>query len=248
MHVFRIAFLFGFACLVGATTVVAESPRVGGKDVSGTWRWDFEYQGDTIKNLLTLKQDDKGRLQGTLEADDTELKILDGVVKDGVITFGIEFDLEGMDVRGEYEGKVTAGKLDGNTNFSTGQGEQAFAWKAVRSLEPNSIVGTWIVETETPEGTVSSEMKLVEKNGKLTAINKSPSVEPYESDSVKIKDGKLIVMSTTDYQGAELALTMRASFVGNKMTGIIEYDIDGNTGEMTCEGIREKSTVPKSAK
>ncbi|HUP81923.1 MAG TPA: hypothetical protein VM260_25450, partial [Pirellula sp.] len=52
-----------------ATLGFAEDKKLA-VDPSGTWRWDFEFNGDAIKNVLKLNSATDGKVTGTLSARD----------------------------------------------------------------------------------------------------------------------------------------------------------------------------------
>ncbi len=75
----------------GATLCSADDKKPA-VDPSGSWRWDFEINGETIKNVLKLDTAPDGKVSGTLSARDMKMQVTEGQIADGKLTFLVKAD------------------------------------------------------------------------------------------------------------------------------------------------------------
>ena len=81
------------ACCILASLVQADDKKAM-VDPSGTWRWNFEINGDSIENVLKLDIDKDGKLTGTLEARGIKMNVQQGKVSGNEVSFQVEVELE----------------------------------------------------------------------------------------------------------------------------------------------------------
>jgi hypothetical protein len=128
-----------FLWTIVAMAVDAQEKRV---DPSGTWRWDLDMNGETIKNVLKLEADKEGKLSGTLEASDRKLNVEKGQVDKDEVTFSITLELN-QTIEVQFRGKQKGDSIQGKFTAKTPDDDREFKWEATRSVEIADVLGTW---------------------------------------------------------------------------------------------------------
>ena len=81
-----------FVAALGLVVVLAPDARADDKkaDVTGTWKWTVERNGNTIETTLKLKQDGE-KLTGTISGrqGSNDIEIEDGKVKGDAVSFKV---------------------------------------------------------------------------------------------------------------------------------------------------------------
>lgn len=224
-------------CTASITTVVAQEKKAA-VDPSGTWRWVFDGNGNSIDSALSLDSDKEGNVTGTLTANDRAIKVLDGKIKGDALAFRITFEMESREITGMFQGKIDGDKVKGDVAFKTDDGEQEMPWEATRSVEASDLVGVWDMKVDTPNGETKSVLTVVDKDGKLSGMAKSENGDETEVLEMKIEKNELHYKMELDYEGAQLNLVIKGRPYGSKIKGKMEYSVDGNTGELDFSGTR----------
>src|SRR3954470_16650888 len=104
--------LFGVAGIVAVGLVAwLPAPTAGADekkaDVTGTWKWSVERNGNTIETTLKLKQDGE-KLTGTISGrQGNETAIEDGKVKGDDVSFQVTRTFNDNKFVMKYEGKLS---------------------------------------------------------------------------------------------------------------------------------------------
>lgn len=102
------------ALLVGVGTMARAEDKA---NATGTWKWSRKSQdGQEVEITATLKQEGE-KLTGKIANPMGELEISDGKVKDGALSFKIDFN--GNEVK--FTGKVMGDEIKGKVTFGEGQ-------------------------------------------------------------------------------------------------------------------------------
>ncbi len=211
-----------------------------GKPVDGRWIWTLDIEGNTIHSELSLNT--KGeKLTGTYKDENVSAEITDGGFDDLNVWFDMEVELNGAEIAIEFSGEYDADSINGTIEATINDGEEhgEFQWAAKRETRPQDVTGQWQIEFDAPDGVTYRPVLLVkEKSGKLSGSMKSADGE-LEIESIKLKDHALTFAYTIDYQGADLDLKYTCMPRGHKISGDIEFSVDGNEGEMEFTGKRQ---------
>jgi hypothetical protein len=116
----------GFAFMMGIV-----SPVLAG-DVTGTWKWTVERNGNTFENTLKLKQEGEkvtGKITGR-QGNETEIE--DGKIKDDTVSFTVTREFNGNKVVMKYQGKLSGDTIKGDTKVERDGQEQTREWEAKR--------------------------------------------------------------------------------------------------------------------
>lgn len=202
-------------------------------DPSGTWRWDFEYNGDTIKNVLKLNTTSDGKVTGTLSARDRSMEVTEGQIADGKLSFLINADAFKL----VFKGKVDGDKVEGEASAKSDNGSREFPWTAKRSVESSDVVGAWKLKITLPsDQTLQPLLTVALKDQKLTAIYLSDDGKTIEAKQLEIKDNQLQFEIDTDYDNAKLHVAFKGRPYGSKIMGKLKYTVNDDSGELDYTG------------
>jgi hypothetical protein len=87
-------------------------------DATGTWKWTFTRgDGQAVDVTMKLKQEGE-KLTGTVTGPGgTEPEIKEGKVKDGVVTFKVDYERDGNTFTVKYSAKLDGDALNGKIEF-----------------------------------------------------------------------------------------------------------------------------------
>jgi hypothetical protein len=104
------------AAAPGASNAIAP---VTAADATGTWKFSFTRgNGQVVENTLKLKQDGEKLTGTTTGPNGNELEIKDGKVKDGNVSFKLEFNRDGQMFTVKYTAKLEGDSLKGKIEFA----------------------------------------------------------------------------------------------------------------------------------
>jgi hypothetical protein len=101
-------------------------------DVTGTWKWSVERNGQTFETTLKLKQDGEkltGKITGR-QGNETDIE--EGKVKDNAVSFQVTREFNGNKIVMKYQGKLSGDTIKGDTKFERDGQEQTREWEAKR--------------------------------------------------------------------------------------------------------------------
>jgi hypothetical protein len=102
-------------------------------DVTGTWKWSVERNGQTFETTLKLKQDG-AKLTGTISGrNNQETEIQEGAVKDGEVSFQVTREFNGNKIVQKYHGKAGAESIKGKVEFERNGETMSRDWEAKRA-------------------------------------------------------------------------------------------------------------------
>jgi len=223
--------------LLASSAVAAEKTTV---DPSGTWRWEHDEGGETIKDVLKLNFDGK-KVSGTYQGRRGPYEITDGKVEKDALTFGFSVDYEGQTIEISFTGKIKADTVDGTVSMKSDEGARDYPWTAERVLKAADTVGTWKLAIELPDGnllTPQLKLSLSDDKKELKGEYTSDSSE-MEVSEIQVKNNKLFFKISGDFGGSTLTANYKVQPRGDKLGGEIEYDFNGQTGELEVTGKRE---------
>jgi hypothetical protein len=225
-----------FLWTIVAMAVDAQEKRV---DPSGTWRWDLDMNGETIKNVLKLEADKEGKLSGTLEASDRKLNVEKGQVDKDEVTFSITLELN-QTIEVQFRGKQKGDSIQGKFTAKTPDDDREFKWEATRSVEIADVLGTWQLSIETPDGQMLKPVLTLEKQNTGLKGSYANAGQQLEAKGLKLKDNHLYFEIDADYQGSPLHVEFKGRPYGAKLQGTLEYSVNGDSGEIDFTGMRKK--------
>lgn len=210
-------------------------------DATGTWKWERTRNDQTFTTVLALKADGS-KLTGSYESRrGGSVKIENGKIDGDKISFQVTREFNGNEFVIKYHGKVSAGRIVGEIEFPTRDGDtRTREWEAERVVGPADVVGTWMLHVETDEGQVYEPTLTISKDGsKLAAVYTSRDRETTVKE-ITVKDGKLhFAIKGENDNGDGYSIVFNGTPTGNTIKGKVDYDFNDNTGTLDFTGRRK---------
>jgi len=212
-------------------------------DPSGTWRWEHDAGGETIKDVLKLNFDG-AKVTGTYKGRRNPIEIKNGKMEGDKLScdFGVEFD--GRKIVVKFKGKIKGDEVDGTVAIESDNDSREFPWKAKRSVEVSDVVGTWKMQIKTSNGnslTPKLTLSQEDKKKKLKGIYESTNADvKLDVKEIQVKDNQLSFIITGEFDGNTLTAKYTVQPRGDKLSGKIGFKFNDRTGELKVKGKREK--------
>src|SRR3954453_16369689 len=117
---------------LGLVAVLGIGASARAADVTGTWKWTVERDGNSYETTLKLKQDGE-KLTGTMSGrQGTETAIEDGKVTGDTITFKVTREFGDNKVVQMYQGKLSGDTIKGERKSNRDGQDQTREWEAKR--------------------------------------------------------------------------------------------------------------------
>lgn len=101
-------------------------------DVTGTWKWTTERNGQTMETTLKLKQEGE-KLTGTMSGrQGTETAIEEAKIDGDKVTFKVTREYNGNKMVIQFEGKIDGDTIKGERKTERDGQTQAREWEAKR--------------------------------------------------------------------------------------------------------------------
>lgn len=207
-----------------------------GVNPSGTWRWQRERNGQTMKSSLDVSLKEGGKVEGVLHAFNQELKSKEGTIEGDKLILKFEAERDGDTYKLELTGTVKGNEITGTIKFSGGDQSREFPWNPKRDAAVADLTGKWDLRIETSGGDIfTPKLEIVKKDGKLegtyTWQDKKIPVKELNVDGDKL--GFTVV---AELDGQELTAKYQGQARGAKMTGKIDYKLGEDTGTVDFTG------------
>ena len=228
-----------FFCMLASLGQAEEkAEKTVAADPSGTWRWNFEINGDSIENVLKLDIDKDGKLIGTLEARDLKMKVQEGKVTGNEVSFQVEVKLE-QTVTVKFQGRIEGDSIDGKLTAKGDGDSREFPWEPKRSVLASDVVGAWQLTIVTPAGEKLEPILTITKKGEDLLATYANNDKTVDAQELTLKDNQLAFEVESEYNGAPLHVEFKGRTQGARMKGSLEYSVDGNMGELEFTGMRK---------
>jgi hypothetical protein len=214
-------------------------------DPSGSWRWEREFNGNSMNFLLKLNWEDS-KLTGDYTSFDSTSPIKEAKLEGNKLSFAVTREFNGNYFDVAFAGELDGDTIKGNTTMDIGGETREFEWLAKRSVEPADVVGSWKLLLDTPNGPFEPELKITEEGGKLKGTYSSVFGE-IEAKDLTLKDNKLSWNISGKNDDFEWAASYEGEPRGDKISGTNDFDVNGNVGTMDFTGKREKKTDAATA-
>lgn len=228
---------------------IAQDPNKPATNPSGTWRWEYEFEGQQYKDQVRLQikpgnnSAKEREVEGKYESTSgRKLEIQNGKVVGSTVSFEMSINYKGMDVQLHFEGNIKNDTLTGNVKATSNEGSRDLPWTATRSVQNDDVLGTWKLRIDA-NGQILEPTLLVSKEGEgLKARYTSPGNVLLELDAMKVKIDKneLCFSIETDFQGTKIKADFMGRPYGDTLRGTIDYVLGDDVGEVDFTGTREK--------
>ena len=167
LHRLRIAMAVLSMPLIAATTLAETTAEVATDvDPSGTWRWESDNNGATVKHELRIDKNDKGEVSAVYDGMLDDLKSVSGSIDGDKLTLDFEVETTRRNFDAQYEVTIDGDKAEGTLTLSSDEGKMDLPWSAKRSVELSDVVGKWNLLVETDEGPEEATLTVQEQDGK----------------------------------------------------------------------------------
>lgn len=217
-------------------------------DPSGAWRWDREFNGQTMDFELKLRWDGE-KLTGDYTSFDETTKIEDAKLDKDRVTFTVPREMNGNEFNVDFDGKLTGDRLEGTIGVDFGGNAREFDWVAERSVTIDDVLGEWLITIDTPRGEMESTIEFTKQGEELRA-KLSNDFGSYEAENAQVKDNQATFELSGGQGDRTFDFVYKLKPRGNKLTGVTEFDFGGREGEWTFEGKRvpaEEEAAPSEA-
>jgi hypothetical protein len=230
--------LIGLFSGVAAAQETAAEAKAAAVDPSGTWSWEYSFNDDEPAEFsLKLNWDGK-QLTGKYTAFENTTDIEEAKFEDGNLSFISKREFNGNKFTVHFDGKAEPNDIIGKVALDFGEGPREFDWHAKRIIDADSVLGTWKLKLETPNGVIEPQLTITQDGDKLKGHYVSPFGER-EAKDVAFKDGELSWrIESGEDDDFDFEIVYRGKPQGDKITGSNEYDFGGNTGTMDFTGER----------
>lgn len=212
------------------------------EDVVGQWVFELDApDGVTYRPELNVSMK-KGKLAGKIAAADSEMELEAITLKKNVLSFEYTVPYEGSDLHLTYNCLPRGNKMRGEVQFSVDGNDGSIDIKAERkTLDKRllAVVGSWKCSTVGPDGVERNPVfTAMVENGKLVGHLKSDEID-LKIDELTLDGDYVSFPFTNSHDGNTVDLVWKCKADGGKLTGIIEFDIDGNSGSIDVSGTKQ---------
>lgn len=246
MRLFSTVVALAFAC-VCSFGIAQEKKKI--VDVSGTWRYEYELEGQTRKDSLLLNANKEGVVTGTyVGVSEKAVELKSGKVVGDEVTLDLELTYQGIQVKVKYKGKVKGDDIVGNVIAETPEGELPFEWVAKRSVEASDAVGEWQLEIDAGDRVVEPKI-VVTMDGKILKgkyVDSSSNVS-VDLENLRVEKNNLKFTVNVKMDVGSIKADFSGRPYGSKISGTVEYSLNGDSGQVEFKGNR-KAPAKEEAK
>lgn len=222
-------------------------------DISGTWRYEYELQGQSRKDSLQLVSTKDGSVTGVYQGvPEKPIDISTGKVDGDNVELDLAFDYQGVNVKVKFTGKVKGDDIVGRAVAKHPEGELAMDWVAKRGVEPADVVGEWELEINAGDQVLEPKIvfKLDGKDLKGRYVDSNSNVEA-DLEKVRVEKNNVKFTINVKMDVGNIKADFSGRPYGNKISGTIEYTLNGDPGQIEYTGVRKtpkKSDAKPSSK
>lgn len=190
------AYLLIAALLVGTVSSsvaeeTAKKKKPGKHNPSGTWVWESEVDGAYIESQLKLALRGK-KLTGEYSDQNVSLELENAAFDGETVTFTLEFDVDGTEVKADFSGVASGDKLKGLTKLNINGAELEMPVDAERRTGRRDVVGKWNFKVETSEGELFEPTVVLKlEKGRLVGTHEGDVAGSHDLQDVVLKDNQL---------------------------------------------------------
>ena len=226
-------------CLL-AVPANAQDKTTKAVDPSGTWRWEYDFGGETMKDSLRLNLSGDKKLTGHYKGrEDKLVEIKDAKIEGDALSFLLTLDFQGTPIKLEFAGKVKGDDIEGNVKVSTGEGAQEFPWAPKRSVLMEDVVGEWQMKIETGDRTLEPVVKITKDGDKYSGKYTSGQEFSAELTGLKVENNQLVFNVAGEVNGTKIKADYKGRPYGDKIQGSIAYVLGDNSGDIEFTGTRK---------
>ena len=222
--------LLSLAALFSISSIA--SAQSGPSDPSGTWRWKYDLNGTTREDALSLFIED-GKVTGVFQGvSGKPINVKDAKLKDDQLSCTVEYTHEQQSVSLAFSGKIKKDDLDGTVAVSTDGGTEEYPWTPKRSVRLDDVIGQWNIVIDADGNKLEPSIVITKSGDKLLGKYTVAEGTVVDATNLRIRENYLEFHMETTIQGRVIKADYSGRPYGNLIKGKIQYDLDGNEGEI----------------
>jgi hypothetical protein len=229
--------LLAMASIVSIGSVA--SAQSGPSDPSGTWRWKYDLNGATREDALELFAED-GKVTGVFHGvSGKPINIKDAKLKEDQLSCNVEYTHEQQSVSLAFSGKTKKDDIEGTVVVSTDGGTKEYPWTPKRSVRLDDVVGEWNIVIDADGNKLEPSIVITKSGDKLLGKYTVAEGTVVDATNLRIRENYLEFHMETTVQGRTIKADYSGRPYGNVIQGKIQYDLDGNEGEIEFSAKRK---------
>jgi hypothetical protein len=229
--------LLSLAALFSISSIA--SAQSGPSDPSGTWRWKYDLNGTTREDALSLFVED-GKVTGVFQGvSGKPINVKDAKLKDDQLSCTVEYTHEQQSVSLAFSGKIKKDDLDGTVAVSTDGGSEEYPWTPKRSVRLDDVIGQWNIVIDADGNKLEPSIVITKSGDKLLGKYTVAEGTVVDATDLRIRENYLEFHMETTIQGRTIKADYSGRPYGNLIKGKIQYDLDGNEGEIEFSAKRQ---------
>lgn len=231
--------LLSLAALFSISSIA--SAQSGPSDPSGTWRWKYDLNGTTREDALSLFVED-GKVTGVFQGvSGKPINVKDAKLKDDQLSCTVEYTHEQQSVSLAFTGKIKKDDLEGTVTVSTDGGTEEYPWTPKRSVRIDDVLGQWNIVIDADGNKLEPSIVITKSGDKLLGKYTVAEGTVVDATNLRIRENYLEFHMETTIQGRVIKADYSGRPYGNLIKGKIQYDLDGNEGEIEFSAKRQAS-------
>jgi hypothetical protein len=220
------------------TAAATDKKEAAPVDPTGTWKWEYEFNGNVVEFKLKLNWDGK-KLTGKYTAFDNTTDIEEAKLEKDQLSFVDNREFNGNEFVAEFEGKVKPDDIEGTVTVDLGDEPREFDWTPKRAVEIDDVVGTWDLRVETANGVVEPKLTITKDGDKLSGKSISQVFGELEAENLQLKDNELSWEISGSNGGFDINVKYKGKPRGNTIEGTNTFSVgEGDSGTMKFTGKR----------
>jgi len=234
-----VSLAFAALCVL-TTSISAQDKTAKTTDPSGTWRWEYELGGATMKDSVSLNLGKDNKLVGQYKGREEKLiEIKDAKIEGDALSFLLLLDFQGTSLKLEFKGRVKGDAIDGNVTVSTGEGSQEYSWAPTRSVQMEDMIGEWQMKIDTGDRTLEPVVTISKDGEKYKAKYVSGQELNVEATDLKVENNQLSFSVSAEVNGTKIKADYKGRPYGDKIQGNIAYVLGDDSGDIEFTGTRK---------
>ena len=231
--------------LVSAQEALVPAPKTT-VDPSGTWRREYDWNDTRIEEVVRLNLKEDGKVVGTLSRNDAVSEIKNTKLKGNELSFSVSNTYQGTAWVTRYTGIIREDEIEGTVVLQVGEQSWDFPWGPKRSVQMDDVVGTWQIHIESQDGNVFEPTMKISKDGdKFKSLYTSRQGRELDVKDLRVEKNTLKFTVTAEFDGGSLKVDYQGRPYGDRISGSLDYDFGGNTGQAEFTA-RRKQIRPRS--
>lgn len=207
-------------------------------DPAGTWRWEYNFNGNRVEGRLHLDWDDK-QLVGNYTAYDRKSDIEQAELEKDQLSFVTKREFNGNQFVVTFSGQVKSDDIAGKVAIDFGGNRaQEFEWNPKRVVELDDVLGTWELRVETPGGIVEPQLTISKDGDKLRGKSVSNVLGERDAKNIGLKGNELSWDIAGEANGESIKIHYKGKPRGNAIEGTLEFDFNGQKSTRKFTGKR----------